>query len=760
VTPGGRVETAAWSLFFLALAASVVEFRILSSATNPASLTAGDLRAYYHPMLAWGFERLAQGDVPLWNPRQSCGTPFLAIPQIGLFYPLYLPFLFLDAATAVDLDIVLHLALAGLGMFLLCRHYRMTRTAALIAGIVFAYHGSMLFDLYFPNFLAPVAWTPFVVLLVERLFAHPSGRRAALLGVVGATCLLGALVQFLYYTALALVPVLAWRTGAQLGRGVRAVLRPYGYLLAAAGLAVLLALVRVLPAAEYMALSWRPPGGLTPEMVSIMSVAPSVFGHHVLSPRPGFEMLRQVYVGSLPLALAVLGVVLWRRRSIAIPLAVAGGMAVLYAFGRWSFVQPLLYHLPLGSWFRGPNRALFVFGFAVAVLCGAGIDVVGRTVATSRTRRRVFVVLGAVLTALFVAGTRVDPAATRLLAFHYGAGLATLLVLASPRPVLRLAAAAGLAGLVLFDLLHAQRLDAMLPSQLSARASRYEPFFRVIRERQELDRTYIWGTFQGDAPLLFYSGIAKAGMNHGIWQATDYEAVCGMRTFQYQSAFGRAVPNCYVQLEATAENMPLVELLGVRFFMVRDGSEARFVDEGSQLARGWWRVMSRDGVSLYEYDGRMPRAFLVPRVEVVPDAAEVLARLRAIDLRTVAVVEQAVAISAPGDDAPAVSRGEVRIVEYQPERVVLEATTADDAFLVLTDQFYPGWVARVDGVETPIHRTNFLFRGVALGAGRHRVEFVYRPRSFTLGLAGTAAGLLLLAAAVVVDRRARARRTT
>src|SRR5690242_16520884 len=176
----------ATALACLALAAAFVWTKCVGSPATTAGITSGDLLAYYAPMLDWGMQRLRAGQVPLWNPRQSCGTPFVAIPQIGLYYPLYLPFLVLPTSLAVPLDAVLHLAIAAFGAILLCRHLGMRREAALLGGIVYAFNASMVLKIYFPNFLAPVAWFPLVVLLVDRLLARPAARDVAALGAVVA----------------------------------------------------------------------------------------------------------------------------------------------------------------------------------------------------------------------------------------------------------------------------------------------------------------------------------------------------------------------------------------------------------------------------------------------------------------------------------------------------------------------------------------------------------------------------------------------
>ena len=86
----------------------------------------------------------------------------------------------------------------------------------------------------------------------------------------------------------------------------------------------------------------------------------------------------------------------------------------------------------------------------------------------------------------------------------------------------------------------------------------------------------------------------------------------------------------------------------------------------------------------------------------------------------------------PATDAP--TRGEAATLVRDEEAVVeLDAALAAPGLVVLADSFYPGWDATVDGVPAPILATNYLFRGVPVPAGHHRVLFTYRPRSVATG---------------------------
>jgi uncharacterized membrane protein YfhO len=79
--------------------------------------------------------------------------------------------------------------------------------------------------------------------------------------------------------------------------------------------------------------------------------------------------------------------------------------------------------------------------------------------------------------------------------------------------------------------------------------------------------------------------------------------------------------------------------------------------------------------------------------------------------------------------AAAAAKSEARIVSYGRNSVAIEVESSAAGVLVLHDIHYPGWEASVDGERRPILRANLLFRGVEVPAGRHRVEFHFRPMS-------------------------------
>jgi hypothetical protein len=160
------------------------------------------------------------------------------------------------------------------------------------------------------------------------------------------------------------------------------------------------------------------------------------------------------------------------------------------------------------------------------------------------------------------------------------------------------------------------------------------------------------------------------------------------------------------------------------------------------------------------------RAYLSYAVQPVVTAADSLAAMSApgFDPLGPPVIEGAL----PADQArqlsaaPGAEPSQPAFLHYEDEAVTIRTNDPRASFLVLADQYYPGWEATIDGVSTPIYASNHIFRGVFVPAGEHTVEFTYGPRSFHLGVV-VALGTLALAGSALGfaawrERRARASR--
>ncbi|MCL6650407.1 MAG: YfhO family protein, partial [Chloroflexi bacterium] len=164
-----------------------------------------DAAAQFYPWRLFAARWIERGVLPLWNPHQFCGTPFLANSQSALLYPLnwliYLP-LGLSVTRAMALVAWLHLTLAGGLMFLWLRGLGVARPAAFTAGVAYTLSGFIITWLELPTFLSVACWLSLLFWSIHRLVHGPTVPSALGAGVVVGLTLLGGHLQIAFYCLL------------------------------------------------------------------------------------------------------------------------------------------------------------------------------------------------------------------------------------------------------------------------------------------------------------------------------------------------------------------------------------------------------------------------------------------------------------------------------------------------------------------------------------------------------------------------------
>ena len=214
----------------------------------------------------------------------------------------------------------------------------------------------------------------------------------------------------------------------------------------------------------------------------------------------------------------------------------------------------------------------------------------------------------------------------------------------------------------------------------------------------------------------------------------------------------------YLRLQAGAALTP--ERIEVRSDSAGGVVAATLVDTRSgdyrQLTPDPWRRLLAREVKVYASDAVLPRAFLVPKAIYEPDdeAAPAILRDPGFDPATTVLIH-APPPQTDGDvPESAAAPGTARIARYTATEIDLAADSAAAAWLVLSDAWYPGWEATLDGRPAPLLRGNLMFRAIPVPAGRSEVSLRYRP-SWLPGalIIGAAAWLLWLPAFAFTMRR-------
>jgi hypothetical protein len=201
-----------------------------------------DFGIFGYPLAAYHRESFWQGEIPLWNPLNGCGIPFLAQWNTMVLYPGSLIYLLLPLPWSLNLFCLAHLFLAGMGMYFLAHRWSENRLAASFAGIVFASNGLLLNSLMWPNNIAAFGWMPWVVWAVERAW-QKGGRPMLVAAIIGALQMLAGAPEIILFTWLMILAV--WTVNLLEGEACR--LRQLGRLAGVLALISALAAAQLLP---------------------------------------------------------------------------------------------------------------------------------------------------------------------------------------------------------------------------------------------------------------------------------------------------------------------------------------------------------------------------------------------------------------------------------------------------------------------------------------------------------------------------------
>jgi multisubunit Na+/H+ antiporter MnhB subunit len=174
----------------------------------------------------------------------------------------------------------------------------------------------------------------------------------------------------------------------------------------------------------------------------------------------------------------------------------------------------------------------------------------------------------------------------------------------------------------------------------------------------------------------------------------------------------------------------------------RDGDVPRYL----QNPRRWHHVDDFLHTAVSENGHAMPRAWLVPKT--IPLQPHQILRAiqestlpdgRAYDPSQVALVEEPFVFDVENPDSHAAAK----VAQLSDTRIEVHTECGTPAFLVLSDVYYPGWRATINGEPAHIFQTNYVLRGVKVPAGYNVVCFEFRPLSFYSGVAVSSCSLLL-----------------
>jgi hypothetical protein len=739
----------------------------------------------------WGY-----GELPLWDPNAYGGTPFIGNVQATMFYPLFLPLLFLPVSIGFGYIFMLHIFLAGFFMYLFVKYLGVGRFGSLVAGITFMFTGNLVVKLYSAQIInvTTIAWIPLVFLSLEVALRKGSLRYGLLTGVFLALQFFSGQGQIFLYTSFALFLFFLYRLYfiRKEGKGFT---KAVGVFVAAAAIAASLSAVQLLPVLEISEHFYRAGGvsyefatdfySIAPEQL-VTLFAPEFFGSSLGDTYQGVGNFWEstFYTGILPLLLAMLAVFFKRNRYTVFFLALAV-FGMLFSFGRYTPFFSIFYYLVPGfDLFRQPGKMLIIFSFSIAVLSGYGASFLMGKFEKKWVRRiakiililTVFAVAAAAAAVLF--GEEIISLGKGIVSERFAEHVGPEFTLEYYRGLIETIYWGIVNNLIVLSGLLAS-ITVLLFLRLRGFNKKYLKIIIIIIILADLwifgfkyidvtepenvfVRNDIHNFLEGDTSLYRVLDLNNTFPAHlaypsGIQLVQGHDPVPLRDYVEYEYSIinftlSSLCKGCYPPLLVDCSRgcyFQLLDILNVKYVVTTEeldveGFELRYeglVEYGSEIPPKY--------VYVYENEQVLPRVFFVPN-HVVKERGEILETLKAgIDYRNYVILEE----EAPGNG----EGGEAEIVYYSPNRVEVKAEGS--GFLVFSDVWYPGWKAYVNGEEVKIYRADYIFKAVYLEGGDHTVEFVFEPQSYWTGVDITLITLVFLVIVFLIFRFKKPKRT-
>lgn len=682
-----------------------------------------DFSAFGLPLaehLGWS---LARGELPLWNPFNQCGLPFAAQWNTMVFYPPAWIVAVGSPAATLSLFCVIHLFGGGLGMYRLGRELSGSDFGGTVAGASYALHGLLFNSLMWPNNIAALAWTPWLVLAVRRAI-RDGGGSLCVAGLAGGAQMMCGAPEIILFGWI-VIGILLFAEG---GFGLVTWRIRLPRLLAVVGLTAGLAAVQLLPFFELLAFSERWQANASGDWAAGAAawfrwVVP-LYDTYATPAGPRFHAeqswTHSAYGGLLPL-LVIGAAVVGPRRRVAIALVAVILVAGLCAHGKSEGVFGLLAGwLPM----RFPVKLLIFHALAFPLVAALGA-VAWMPADGRRPPTRILLGPGLVLaTLLFVwsatgighlAAERQGPAVGSLLT-RLGFGAVFVLLLlgggrSSVPDLLRRFSMAAVVVTVILDLSTHQADLAPAVMRETAGATPRAP----LHSEGGLEVPTTRATHTASARFQTLYAVPES-LATG-WQTSRRGLAANMNLHDHVPTTGG-----FYSLNPGAVSLLEDQMYAGPNGLHRGILELLAVSDVITYSNEFAWAANRGAVSMFGIGAR-------PEF-MGPDAVLEAVRQPDYTPREVVLFQEALRNQISAGAAPDARIGETG---FTPHRIVFETVSSRAAVATISQTWYPCWRAAIDGRETTLWPANHAFMAVEVPAGRHRVEIIYEDSWFEIG---------------------------
>lgn len=656
------------------------------------------------------------GKIPYWNPYNLSGTPLLANLQsapFSIFNLILLPLNNRLFAFGWGVLIFLQPLLAGIFLYFYLKELKLGSLPSLFGALSFAFGGFFMAWLEWGTVLYSALWLPLILLSIEKILTQKKSLAWGLVFVfaLSQSFFAGHLQTFFYVFLFSLI-YLIWKLFRFNGN------RPKAFLLFVIGywLLVIITAPQWLPTWQFIRLSardidqadWRQPGWFIPWQNLVQFLSPDFFGNPATLNYWGIWNYAEFvgFIGVIPLLLAFLSLFFLKDLKIRF-FSIFSLIALSFVLPTSWAKLPYLMNLPLISTGQ-PTRIIFLVGFCLSVLAAFGAQKVMERKPKIWPGMGLFLAYGILW--LIVLGKQMDISRRNLIlpSAMLSAGIIMICLVYIRKINIKLILI-GLTILTIFDLfrfgwkfLPFVKIDYLFPTTQTL------DFFKKDQK--------VYRVMTTDRRIL----PPNFSIAYKIQTIDGYDPLYLQRYGELVAALERGKPDIAPPFGfnriITPQNYSsrLIDLLNVKYILSLTDLDS------PKLA-----IVNQEGETrLYYNKDFFPRAFMVYNYRFAKNKQEAINMLmdEKIDLKQKVILEESLAADIFKLTNEKIINSAI-IEKYTENDILVDVRTNKKGFLVLTDSFYPGWRAFIDGQPTKIYRANYNFRMVIVPMGEYKVRF-------------------------------------
>ena len=698
-----------------------------------------DVHTQIYPWKKFTIDTFMRGQIPLWNPYSFSGNPHLANFQSAVLSPFNLLFFIFPFIHAWSILILLQPLLAGLFMYLFVREIGVGRVGSLVSSIAFMFCGFIVVWMAYGTLSLAISVLPLALLGISKFYSTKQFRYLILLSLSIPLSFFSGHFQMSLYFLAALIAFIISK-----GFAVRNIHNTF-YLTLATVFGILLSLPQILPSIELYRESVRSEifqiSEAIPIQYLITIISPDFFGNPVTrNDWFGHYAEWAGFIGILPLFLAIFAIAKFKVQSSKFKVSIGfftvlGFVSLILAVDSPLSSALVSLKIPVLST-SALSRIIVLFSFSFAVLAGFGFDrLIGeiREVRGIRGIKAIVIYFG--LGGLFFVCVWV------LLFFGKIYPLEWLIV-AKRNFVLPTALFIGaivvvFAGIInkklillsTFYFLFSVSFDSLrfaqkwMPFDPQELVYPETPVIEAIKKNIGINRIYgnlgaEVTTYYGFPSLEGYDPLYIGRYGEFIRGAANGEFLKGERSVVKLDRRGKYTDR-------------VLDLLGVGiiFHPIADTNQGWAYPVWENKER-YELVYKDDKFQLFKNKLSFPRAMLFYNYEVIKDDKDIIKRFYSgdFDFRNVLILEEN-----PDLKIEKEAKGSAKIISYTPNKVIIKSLSSSPALLFISDNYYPGWKAkvypegnrRIEGKNSEIYRADYSFRAVKVPKGESVVEFEY-----------------------------------